>query len=117
MRRTGVLNVVARAGVLLYTWPFGGGNTSYRSFAIGVPVVTLPGRFMRGRTSLVHYRHMGIADCIADSADSYVDIALRLGTDPAWRGGIVDRIHARSHVLFDDRRAAEAFARFLLEAA
>src|SRR3546814_12964353 len=72
---------------------------------------------MRGRTSLVHYRHMGIADCIADSADSYVDIALRLGTDPAWRGGIVDRIHARSHVLFDDRRAAEAFARFLLEAA
>src|SRR3546814_11056971 len=72
---------------------------------------------MRGRTSLVHYRHMGIADCIADSADSYVDIALRLGTDPAWRGGIVDRIHARSHVLFDDRRAAAAFARLLLEAA
>src|SRR3546814_16223459 len=72
---------------------------------------------MRGRTSLVHYRHMGIADCIADSADSYVDIALRLGTDPAWRGGIVDRINARSPVLVDDRRAAAAFARFRLEAA
>src|SRR3546814_4469016 len=82
MRLNGFLNVLALADVVLDTWPFGGGNTSYQSFAMGVPVVTLPGRFMRGRTSLVHYRHMGIADCIADSADSYVDIALRLGTDP-----------------------------------
>src|SRR3546814_9178057 len=58
MRLNGFLNVLALADVVLDTWPFGGGNTSYQSFAMGVPVVTLPGRFMRGRTSLVHYRHM-----------------------------------------------------------
>src|SRR3546814_548619 len=117
MRLNGFLNVLALADVVLDTWPFGGGNTSYQSFAMGVPVVTLPGRFMRGRTSLVPYRHMGLAACSADSADSSVDIALRLGPDPAWPGGIANRPNAQSHVLFDDRRAAAAFARFLLEAA
>src|SRR3546814_18884378 len=60
MRLNGFLTVLALADVVLDTWTFGGGNKSYLYFAMGVPVVTLPGRFMRGRTSLVHYRHMAI---------------------------------------------------------
>jgi predicted O-linked N-acetylglucosamine transferase (SPINDLY family) len=109
------LAIVASADVLLDTWPFGSGNTSYQGFAAGVPIVTLPGKYLRGRAVLAHYRLMGFGDCIADSPESYVDIAVRLGTDPDFHGRIAALICERSHVLFDDERVCRDLARFLLE--
>lgn len=109
------LEIMASADVLLDTWPFGGGNTSYQGFAAGLPIVTLPGDSLRGRGTLAHYRHMGLTDCIADSPRRYVDIAVRLGTDPVERARISAEIRECSGVLFDDARAGRAFADFLSE--
>lgn len=109
------LAIMASADILLDTWPFGGGNTSYQGFAAGLPIVTLPGDSLRGRGTLAHYRHMGLTDCIADSPQRYADIAVRLGTDPVERARISSEIRERSGVLFDDARASRAFADFLSE--
>jgi predicted O-linked N-acetylglucosamine transferase (SPINDLY family) len=111
------LTIMASSDVVLDTWPFGSGNTSYQGFAAGKPIVTLPGRFLRGRGVLAHYRHMGFLDCVADSPKDYVDIAVRLGTDEAFRVRIENLIRERSAVLFDDSRVVEDFARFLTEVA
>jgi predicted O-linked N-acetylglucosamine transferase (SPINDLY family) len=48
------------------------------------------------------YRRMGIADCIAGSPEEYVQIAVRLGTDPAWREEICARIRESRGVLFEN---------------
>jgi predicted O-linked N-acetylglucosamine transferase (SPINDLY family) len=109
------LAIMASADILLDTWPFGGGNTSYQGFAAGVPIVTLPGRFLRGRGTLALYRHMEISDCIADSPEQYADIAVRLGTEPDFRSRISALIRERCHVLFDDERVGRDLARFLEE--
>ncbi len=109
------LEVVASADILLDTWPFGGGNTSYQGFAAGLPIVTLPGDSLRGRGTLAHYRHMDLSDCIAGSPENYVDIAVRLGTDPVARAMVCADIRDRADVLFNDARAGRAFAEFLLE--
>jgi predicted O-linked N-acetylglucosamine transferase (SPINDLY family) len=109
------LGVMASADVLLDTWPFGGGNTSYQGFAAGVPIVTLPGRFLRGRGTLALYRHMGFADCVAERPEAYVDIAVRLGTDRDFHDRISALIRERSAVLFDDERVGADLVRFLLE--
>lgn len=109
------LAVTASADVLLDTWPFGGGNTSYQGFATGLPIVTYPGKSLRGRGTLAHYRHMGLSDCIASSPQDYVDIAVRLGTDKAARARVCADIRERSDVLFDDVRAGQALAQFLLD--
>lgn len=109
------LAVMASADVLLDTWPFGGGNTSYQGFAAGLPIVTLPGNSLRGRGTLAHYRHMELSDCIADSPEDYVEIAVWLGTDPSARARISTEIRDRCDVLFDDARAGRALADFLLE--
>ena len=109
------LAIVASADALLDTWPFGGGNTSYQGVASGVPIVTLPGKDLRGRGTLALYRHMGIPDCIADSPESYVDIAVRLGTEPDFRRTVSDLIRERCHVLFDDQRVGRDLAQFLLD--
>lgn len=106
------MRLLALADVSLDTFPFCGGNTTYQALAMGTPVVTLPGAFLRGRLSLAIYRHLGVMDCVAADADDYVRIAVRLGTDAAWRAGVEGRIAANLDRIFDDPvflREAEAF--------
>jgi len=50
------LNLLAAADVILDTPHFNGMNTSLESFAVGTPVVTLPGQFQRGRHTYGMYR-------------------------------------------------------------
>jgi predicted O-linked N-acetylglucosamine transferase (SPINDLY family) len=109
------LSILTSADVLLDTWPFGGGNTSYQGFAAHRPIVTLPDRFLRGRGTLALYRHMGISECIAQTPEEYVKIAVRLGTDPEYNQHITGLIQKRSDVLFDDRRVGDDFLAFLTE--
>lgn len=115
MRFADFLSVMALADVVLDTWPFGGGNTSYQAIAFGKPHVTLPHRFIRGRGTWALYRHMDLPDCVAEDAGDYVRIALALGADPARRATVAAAIRERSPVVFDDRRVVHALTRFLLE--
>lgn len=112
---TNFLIILRHADVVLDTWPFCGGNTTYQAFAMGRPVVTLPGQFARGRSTLALYRKMGITDLIANSPESYAELAVRLGNERAWREELVARIDARSDRLFGDGGAVDAFANFFLE--
>lgn len=106
------INLLAVADVSLDTPHFNGMNTSLEAFAVGTPVVTLPGAFQRGRHTQGMYRRMGISDCIAGNAGEFVAIALRLGTDAAWRKVISERILDSCGVLFDDRNVIREFSRF-----
>jgi protein O-GlcNAc transferase len=90
------------ADVILDPPFFGGGNTSYEAFAMGLPIVTWPGAFMRGRVTEGCYRQMGFTELVADSLDSYVEIALRLANDAGWRERVKTEIAARSPVLYED---------------
>jgi predicted O-linked N-acetylglucosamine transferase (SPINDLY family) len=110
------LHLQAVADVLLDTFPFGGGNTSYEAFASGTPVVTLPGPDLRGRITSALYHQMGVPDCVAADPQDYVRIALRLGTDPARRDEVRGRILARKHMIYEDEEAVRELERFLLDA-
>lgn len=106
------LSLLIAADVLLDTMHFGGGKTSLEAFAFGVPVVTLPGRFLRGRLTLALYRQMGVMDCVADDTASYVNIAVRLANDKTWRDEIKGKIRARADVLYEDIEAVRELERF-----
>jgi protein O-GlcNAc transferase len=110
------VNLIALADVMLDTVHFNGMNTSLEAFAVGTPVVTLPGEFQRGRHTQAMYRKMGIAECIAADAEHYVEIAVRLGTDRAWRETLHREITRRSAVLFEDMEVVREFERFFREA-
>jgi len=86
------------------------------AFAVGLPIVTLPGRFKVERYTLGFYRKMGVLDLIAESAEGYVRLAHRLGNDADFRRAIQNRIRAASHLLFDDRQTVTEFERFAEEA-
>jgi protein O-GlcNAc transferase len=116
VQQTEFLGLLLMADVLLDPPYFGGGNTTYEALAIGVPIVTWPGPFMRGRVTQACYRQMGFTELIADSLDSYVDIAIRLAHDPAWRTSVGAEIGRRSRVLFEDAEAVAELERFFAAA-
>lgn len=99
------LQAISHAAALLDPPAFNGGTTSVEAVAAGVPIVTLPGPFMRMRTTLGVYRLIGVTDTVAQNAAEYVAIALRLAHDPAWRESIVGRIRAGSGKLFEENPA------------
>jgi protein O-GlcNAc transferase len=110
------LHLVALADVVLDTPHYGAGSTNYDIFSFNQPLVTLPGRFNIGRYTLACYRRMGLTDLIAESPDHYVQLAVRVGTDPDFRQFVTARIGERSVALFDDRAAVDEHVRFFAEA-
>jgi predicted O-linked N-acetylglucosamine transferase (SPINDLY family) len=110
------MQLLSLADVCLDTLHFNGMNTSLESFAVGTPIVTLPGRMQRGRHTQAMYRKMGILDCIAKDAQDYIDIAVRLGCDKAHAQALRGRILACNGVLFENRRVITEFERFFLHA-
>jgi len=103
MPRGDFLELLACSDVMLDPFPFGGGHTSYEALALGLPVVTLPGRFLRGRLCYAMYQQMGYGDLIAADASSYSAIAVRLGTDKSENQRARTAIVDCCDVLFDDR--------------
>lgn len=99
--------------VMIDTLYWSGGNTSLDALAMGLPIVTLPGEFMRGRQSAAMLTILGVDELIAKDVDDYLRIALKLGCDSAFRAQMRTRILDNRSKLFDDRNATDAFATFL----
>ena len=96
---------------------FSGGYTSLLALGSGIPVVTWPGGFMRGRLTAALYAQMGMDACVARSPAHYVELALRLANDADWRQNLGSEIGRRSAVLFDDPSPIRALEDFLEAAA
>lgn len=111
------LELLAVSDVCLDTLHFNGMNSSLEAFAVGTPIVTLPGRLQRGRHTQAMYRAMGIGDCVARDVAQYIEIAVCLAADAAFAAGVRAAIAARRHVLYEDPRVVSEFERFFLEAA
>jgi predicted O-linked N-acetylglucosamine transferase (SPINDLY family) len=110
------LQLLATADVCLDTPHFNGMNTSLETLSVGTPLVTQPGRMQRGRHTQAMYRKMGVLDCIAGTPAHYVDIALRLTSDPEFARSVRSRIREHAPVLFEDPRVVSEFERFFLTA-
>jgi len=79
-------------------------------------VVTLPGRFMRGRQTAGMLELMGMPELIAPSAEEYVRIAVEAAADRERNAALRHAIAERRAVLFDQRAPVDAFAQALLQA-
>lgn len=109
------INLIAVSDVMLDTVHFSGYTTSMEAFAVGTPVVTMPGAFQRGRHTQSFYNEMGFLDCVADSPARYIELAVRLGTDPVYRDEIKAKILAGNHRLYEDNRVVKEYERVFLQ--
>ena len=109
--------LLASLDVLLDPPHFGSGNTLYEAMTFGTPIVTWPGRFMRGRIVAAAYRQMGVAHPpIAATLGDYAPLALALGRDPARREAVRRASLAAADALFADRQVAGDFEAFAVAA-
>jgi len=90
-----------------------GGNTSLDALACGLPIVTLPGRFMRGRQSAGMLALMDIRELIAADPDDYVHKVAKIASDRPHRDALSARIAQSRARVFDDGSAIAALHEFL----
>lgn len=105
------------ADVFLDSMEWSGANTTLEALQWDLPVVTLPGRFMRGRHSAAILAYLGIDHCIATDEADYVALAVRLGNDQAQRDAIRREISAAKGRLSQDRSAVEGLMAYFSAAA
>jgi protein O-GlcNAc transferase len=110
--REGYVNLNLVSDIFLDTLGWSGGNTSLEAIAYGLPVVTFPGQFMRGRQSYGFLKFIDVTDTIANSEEDYIRIAIKLGLDRQWRNEILQKIGNRQHLLFEDTQCVEALEDF-----
>jgi len=78
--------------VALDTMPFSGSTTSFQALLMGVPVVTWPWDRMVSRWTGAMLQALGLDEMIANSAEAYLNIALKLAEERGlWR-------HRRSEI-------------------
>jgi protein O-GlcNAc transferase len=105
--------LLRRADAILDTHHFAGGHTSYDMIALGCPFVTLPGRYSKGRVGTMLYRMIGVTDLIASDEDHYVELAVKLAGDRAWRDALGARMKAAAPIFADWQPGLQALADWL----
>lgn len=111
---TDFLSLNLAADVVLDSMEWSGGKTTLEALSCGAPVVTLPGRFMRGRHAFAMLKMMEMTDTIARDKSGYCDIAIRLARDPAFLSAVKSRVATNRHKLYNDlifMAALESFYR------
>ena len=105
-------NLNSLSDVFLDSLVWSGCNTTLEAIACGLPVVTCPGEFMRGRHSYAILKAMGVEETIADDEGGYVELAVRLATDPAWRSRIAALMAQNRKRLYSDRACVADLEKF-----
>ena len=103
-----------RADVFLDTIGFSGFNTALQAIQCGLPVVTLQGRFLRGRLASGILRRIGLDELVAQDEDGYVALAARLARDAAYRGAGAASHRGQPQPAVRGRRPVRALEEFLL---
>jgi FkbM family methyltransferase len=110
--RLDYLTINLLSDVYLDTFTWSGGNTTLEAIACNLPIVTCPGEFMRGRHSYSFLRMIGVTETIAQNEMEYIEIAVKLGIDPAWRRNIVERMSESHDRVFDDKACVTGLEAF-----
>jgi predicted O-linked N-acetylglucosamine transferase (SPINDLY family) len=110
--RNEFLSMVSSADVILDTLHFNGGYTSLLCLGCGVPIVTMPGQFLRGRMTQALYKQIGLTECIVEDEQGYIDLAVSLAADKSRNRQLRRKIMTSSRSLFENIDAVHELEAF-----
>lgn len=91
----------------------GGCSTLEALYYAKVPVVTTPGRFMRGRHTTGILTLLGVPELIAPNIADYIQIAVTLGQDAKYRQFIREKIERNLPKVFEDLEGVRSLEEFM----
>jgi protein O-GlcNAc transferase len=80
------------ADLFLDTLPYNAHATASNALWAGVPVLTCRGKAFAGRVAASLLNAAGLSELVAENLEDYERLALRLGTDEAFRHGVRERL-------------------------
>jgi protein O-GlcNAc transferase len=105
------------ADVFLDSIGWSGCNSTLEALSCHLPVVTMPGKLMRGRHSHAILAMMGLEELEAHSLEEYVALAGRLGRNSELRKSFSEKISRLKHLTYRDTACIRGLERFLKEVA
>ena len=122
-----VIDFLQRSGtssVVLQPFPFDGSKTTSDAIKAGIPIVTIPQPYLRGRMTSTLIRAMFADDvpddvamcCIANGVSDYVSKAMRFTSDLQFRDRVSAAIQQRSQRIFNNKSVSLEWAKFLTRA-
>jgi protein O-GlcNAc transferase len=97
------------SNVVIDPFHFGIGTTAAVTAAVGVPYVTLPGEFARGRVGQYFAKMLNVAErCVASDLDDYVKKAVSIANDSDLRAQLSKTIISNNDCLYENHTAAAA---------
>ena len=106
--------LMKNADLFLDSLGFSGFNTAMQAVECALPIVTMQGRFLRGRFASAILTKLDTKECIAHSDKEYVQKVVELANDPTLRAHIKAKMSANRQTLFNDLAPVRALEQFLL---
>jgi protein O-GlcNAc transferase len=106
-------SIMRQADVFLDTIGFSGFNTAMQAVDCALPIVTVEGKFMRGRFGSAILRRMGLDELVQQDDSSYVHAAVKLASDPAYKATLKAKMTAQRAVLYRDKAPVRALEQVL----
>jgi protein O-GlcNAc transferase len=107
------IDLLKLADVVLHPFPFDGSRTAADSLLAGVPYITLPSEYLRGRMGKTFYKTMNLPQLVAHDMEEYIAVAVQLATDSAFLQKVRRLIAESSHLIWDDLDTAYSWTTFL----
>ena len=104
-----------RSCVFLDTIGFSGFNTAIQAIDCALPIVTIEGKFMRGRLASGILKRIGMDELITRSEPEYIDLITRIVKDMNYRNEVVKKIIDKRDILYEDTQPIRALETFLLD--
>ena len=113
LERERYLAAAGLSDVFLDSIGWSGCNTTLDALVYDLPIVTLRGDLMRGRHSAAMLDMMGMTATVCESIEEYVELAVGLARDRAWRAEVKRTIAGGKHTIYRDRICIAALEEFL----
>jgi predicted O-linked N-acetylglucosamine transferase (SPINDLY family) len=93
---------------------FSSGTTTIEAISMGIPIVTLSGKFLRNRLAYGCFKRINVLDTVAKNLDQYVLLANQLACDMNFRNQVSKKIVSNNDVLFDNHEVVRAYEQFFI---
>lgn len=107
--------LLLQADIYLDTIGFSGFNTALQAIFCNLPVVTIEGKFMRGRLASGILNHIGLHELVCNTKEEYVNLAIEILNNKAFANQIKNQISRSKSSLFSDSSPIDALEDYLIE--